>query len=343
MSSKKKPPSVTMKEVAQRAGVSSATVSRVLKVPEKVSHATRLLVEQAASELGYMPQALNRHLKNNMMQIVLVIAADVCDPVFSDIISGIENTAARRGYLVIVGDCSHQDKQEKSFINLIINKGIAGVLLCNGRLPLFTSREERAHLPPMVMVNSFAQRLGLPSVSTDNLTAAFYAVNYLYQLGHQRVACIAESEEISVYQYRLQGYLQALTRHGYTPDPHYIVRANNTYQAGANALAQLLMLPKPPTAVFCHCDVTALGALAYAKQQGLHVPRDLSIMGFDNIMMAEFSDPPLTTMAQPRFDIGREAMLLLIEQMSGKKADNSSRLLDCQLIVRGSTCPPRVV
>ena len=137
--------------------------------------------------------------------------------------------------------------------------------------------------------------------------------------------------------YRLQGYVQALRRCGITVDPHYIARGDFTYEAGGNALKQLFDLPQPPTAVFCHSDVMALGALSWAKRQGINVPDDLSIIGFDNIALAEFCDPPLTTVAQPRFDIGREAMLLLLDQIQGQNVNSGSRLMDCELILRGTT------
>lgn len=331
---------ITMKDVAVKARVSTATVSRALMCPDKVSLGTRLRVEQAAVELGYLPMSLNRNLKPNLAPTVLVIVPDIGDPFFNEVLRGIEMTAARRGCLVILGNCTHQGKQEKRFIDLIINKEITGILLLGGELPLHASREQRRHLPPIVMVNESAPELGLPAVHIDNLTTAFNAVNYLHELGHQRVACIAGTEDMPLAQYRLQGYIQAITRSGKTVNPQYIIRGEVSYETGTKALEKLLALPRPPTAVFCHNDVLALGALFYAKQQGLSIPEDLSIMGFDNIPITQFSDPPLTTMAQPCFDIGREAMLVLIDQMSGKPVRNGSRLLDCELIVRSSTRSP---
>lgn len=211
------------------------------------------------------------------------------------------------------------------------------MLLLGSRLPFDASIEEQRNLPPMVMANEFAPELGLPTVHIDNLTASFDAVNYLHELGHQRIGCIAGPEEMPLCHYRLQGYVQALRRCGITVDPHYIARGNFTFEAGSTALEQLLALPQPPTAVFCHSDIMALGALSYAKRRGLKIPDDLSIIGFDNISLAEFCDPPLTTVSQPRFDIGREAMLLLLNQLSGQVVDSGSRLLDCELIIRGST------
>ncbi len=335
--SNKEVAAATMKDVAEKANVSTATVSRALMNPDKVSQSTRNKVEKAALEVGYFPQALGRSSKRNESRTILVIVPDICDPFFSEIIRGIEVTAAAQGYLVLIGDCAHQNQQEKTFIDLIITKQIDGMLLLGSRLPFDASIEEQRNLPPMVMANEFAPELELPTVHIDNLTAAFNAVNFLHELGHQRIGCIAGPEEMPLCHYRLQGYVQALRRSGITVDPHYIARGNFTYEAGANALEQLLALPQPPTAVFCHSDIMALGALSLAKRRGLKVPDDLSIIGFDNISLAEFCDPPLTTVSQPRFAIGREAMLLLLDQLSGQNVSSGSRLLDCELIVRGST------
>jgi len=339
--SRKQVAAATMKDVAVRARVSTATVSRALMNPEKVSQATRNRVEQAAIDVGYLPGSLNRNLKRNESRTILVIVPDICDPFFSEIIRGIEVTAADQGYLVLIGDCAHQNQQEKTFIDLIITKQIDGMLLLGSRLPFDASKEEQRNLPPMVMANEFAPELELPTVHIDNLTAAFNAVNYLHELGHQRIACIAGPEEMPLCHYRLQGYVQALRRSGMTVDPHYIARGDFTYEAGANALEQLLSLPQPPTAIFCHSDVMALGALSMAKRRGFRVPDDLSIIGFDNIALAEFCDPPLTTVAQPRFDIGREAMLLLLSQLNGHTVSSGSRLLDCELVLRGTTRAPK--
>lgn len=340
MKPKKPLVNATMKDVAVQANVSTATVSRALMNPDKVSQSTRNRVEQAAIEVGYLPHSLGRNIKRSESRTILVIVPDICDPFFSEIIRGIEVTAAAHGYLVLIGDCAHQNQQEKTFIDLIITKQIDGMLLLGSRLPFDASKEEQRNLPPMVMANEFAPELELPTVHIDNLTAAFNAVYYLQELGHRRIACIAGPEEMPLCHYRLQGYVQALRRNGIVVDPRYIARGNFTYETGAAALAQLIALPEPPTAIFCHSDVMALGALSQAKRSGLNVPEDLSIMGFDDIALSQFCDPPLTTVAQPRFDIGKEAMLLLLDNMNGQNVNSGSRLLDCDLIERGSTAAP---
>ncbi len=337
MKAKKQETAATMKDVALKAKVSTATVSRALMNPDKVSQATRNRVEKAAREVGYLPQPMGRNVKRNESRTILVIVPDICDPFFSEIIRGIEVTAANHGYLVLIGDCAHQNQQEKTFIDLIITKQIDGMLLLGSRLPFDASIEEQRNLPPMVMANEFAPELELPTVHIDNLTAAFDAVNYLCEQGHKRIGCIAGPEEMPLCHYRLQGYVQALRRCGIMVDPQYIARGDFTFEAGSKAMQQLLDLPQPPTAVFCHSDVMALGALSQAKRQGLKVPEDLSIIGFDNIDLTQFCDPPLTTIAQPRYEIGREAMLLLLDQMQGQHVGSGSRLMDCELIIRGST------
>ena len=338
---KKELPAATMKDVAEQAGVSTATVSRALMNPEKVSASTRQKVDQAVMAVGYSPHAMSRNLKRNESRTILVIVPDICDPFFADLIQGIEHTAAKSGYLVLIGDCAHQNQQEKTFINLIITKQIDGMLLLGSDLPFDASKEEQRNLPPMVMANEFAPELELPTVHIDNLTAAFEAVHYLLKLGHQRIACIAGPKHMPLCQYRSQGYVQALRRNGMSVESGLTVHGDFSYESGAQAVIELMSLPTPPTAIFCHNDVMAIGAMFQAKKMGLNIPRDLSIVGFDDIKASQFTDPPLTTVAQPRFQLGRQAMLLLLEQLQGNPGQNGSLLLDSELIVRESTAAPK--
>ncbi|GAB2946761.1 DNA-binding transcriptional regulator CytR [Hafnia psychrotolerans] len=341
MDEKKELAAATMKDVAEMAGVSTATVSRALMNPEKVSAATRQKVELAVVAVGYSPHALSRNLKRNESRTILVIVPDICDPYFADVIQGIERTAAENGYLVLIGDCAQQNQQEKTFINLIITKQIDGMLLLGSDLPFDASKEEQRNLPPMVMANEFAPELELPTVHIDNLTAAYEAVHYLIGLGHQRIGCIAGPDNMPLCQYRSQGYIQALRRNGLTVESSYTAKGDFSYESGALALAELMSQSVPPTAIFCHNDVMAIGAMYQAKKMGLHIPQDLSVVGFDDIKLSQYFDPPLTTVAQPRFQLGRQAMLLLLEQLYGNSVNSGSRLLESELIVRGSTAAPK--
>ena len=209
----------TMKDVAEQAGVSTATVSRALMNPEKVSAATRQKVEQAVQAVGYAPHGLARNAKRGDTQTILVIVPDICDPFFSEIIRGVEVTAAQEGYLVLIGDCAHQDQQEKTFLNLMLTRQIDGMVLLGSQLPFDAGIEDQRNLPPMVMGNEFAPEMALPTVHIDNLTAAFEAVNHLLQLGHRQIACITGPEHIPLSQYRLQGLHPALRRSNIAIDP----------------------------------------------------------------------------------------------------------------------------
>ncbi|WP_315709024.1 DNA-binding transcriptional regulator CytR [Brenneria uluponensis] len=340
MEQKRENTTATMKDVADMAGVSTATVSRALMSPEKVSAPTRQKVEQAVLSVGYSPHSITRNLKRNESRTLLAIVPDICDPFFSEILRGIEETATERGYLVLIGDCAHQRQNDKTFFDLIITKQIDGMLLLGSDLPFDVSKAEQRNLPPMVMANEFAPELELPTVHIDNLTAAFDAVHYLHQLGHQRIACIAGPEHLPQSQYRLQGYIQALRRCGLTIDNQYIVRGDFTYETGMKGLTTLMSHPAPPSAIFCHSDIMALGVLSQARRVGLDIPRDLSLVGFDDITQASYCFPPLTTVAQPRYDIGREATLLLLEQLYGHSVQSGSRLLASELVIRESTSPP---
>ncbi|MFM1046103.1 DNA-binding transcriptional regulator CytR [Yersinia enterocolitica] len=341
MEHKKEFTMATMKDVAEMAGVSTATVSRALMNPEKVSTVTRQKVEQAVLAVGYSPHALSRNIKRNESRTILVIVPDISDPFFADIIQGIEHAAAQQGYLILIGDCAQQTQQERTFVNLIITKQIDGMLLLGSNLPFDASKEEQRNLPPMVMANEFAPELELPTVHIDNLTAAYEAVNYLHELGHKRIACVAGPEHFPLCQYRLQGYIQALRRNGIAVDSDYIIRGDFSYEAEAETFATLMGLPHPPTAIFCHNDVMAIGAMWQAKRMGLRVPQDISVVGFDDLKLSQYCDPPLTTVAQPRYQIGQQAMLLLLEQLQGHSVQSGSRLLDTELIVRESTAAPK--
>ncbi|MEZ8792399.1 DNA-binding transcriptional regulator CytR [Vibrio splendidus] len=332
----------TMKDVAQLAGVSTATVSRALMNPEKVSVSTRKRVETAVLEAGYSPNTLARNLRRNESKTIITIVPDICDPYFAEIIRGIEDAAVENDYLVLLGDSGQQKKRESSFVNLVFTKQADGMLLLGTDHPFDVSKPEQKNLPPMVMACEFAPELELPTVHIDNLTSAFEAVNYLAQLGHKRIAQISGPTTATLCKFRQQGYQQALRRAGISMNPAYSTVGDFTFEAGAQAVRQLLALPEQPTAIFCHNDAMAIGAIQEAKKLGLRVPQDLSIVGFDDIQFAQYCDPPLTTISQPRYEIGRQAMLMMLDLLKGNDVQAGSRLLEAKLVVRGSTAPPRM-
>ncbi len=332
----------TMKDVAQLAGVSTATVSRALMNPEKVSASTRKRVEDAVLEAGYSPNSLARNLRRNESKTIVTIVPDICDPYFTEIIRGIEDAAMENGYLVLLGDSGQQRKRESSFINLVFTKQADGMLLLGTDLPFDVSKSEQKNLPPLVMACEYAPELELPTVHIDNLTSAFEIVNYLTQLGHKRIAQISGPDKAALCQFRHQGYQQALRRAGITMNTAFCTTSDFSFEGGAKALRKLLSLPEQPTAIFCHNDMMAIGAIQEAKRLGLRIPQDLSIVGFDDIQFSQYCDPPLTTVSQPRYEIGRQVMLMMLELLKGRDVRAGSRLLETKLVIRNSAAPPRV-
>lgn len=333
----------TMKDVAQLAGVSTATVSRALMNPEKVSPSTRKKVDEAVLESGYAPNSLARNLRRNESKTIVAIVPDICDPYYSEIIRGIEDAAVEHGYLVLLGDSGQQKKRESSFVNLVFTKQADGMLLLGTDLPFDVSKSEQKNLPPMVMACEYAPELELPTVHIDNLTSAFEVVNYLTQLGHEHIAEISGPESAALCHFRHQGYLQALRRAGITTNPAFHVFGDFTFEAGAKAVRQLLGLAQRPTAIFCHNDMMAIGAIQEAKRLGIRVPQELSVVGFDDIHFAQYCDPPLTTVCQPRYEIGRQAMLMMLELLKGHDVRAGSRLLETTLVIRDSAAAPQTV
>jgi LacI family repressor for deo operon, udp, cdd, tsx, nupC, and nupG len=332
-----------MKDVAQLAGVSTATVSRALMNPEKVSPTTRKRVEDAVLESGYSPNSLARNLRRNESKTIVTIVPDICDPYFAEIIRGIEDAAVEHGYLVLLGDSGQQQRRENSFVNLVFTKQADGMLLLGTDLPFDVSKSEQKNLPPMVMACEYAPELELPTVHIDNLTSAFEVVNYLGQMGHKKIAEISGPETAALCHFRHQGYLQALRRANVTMNPSYQIFGDFSFEAGAKALRQLYNLPIPPTAIFCHNDMMAIGAIQEAKRLGWRVPQDLSVVGFDDIKFAQYCDPPLTTVAQPKYEIGRQAMLMMLEVLRGNDVRAGSRLLETELVIRESVAHPRAM
>jgi LacI family repressor for deo operon, udp, cdd, tsx, nupC, and nupG len=160
-------------------------------------------------------------------------------------------------------------------------------------------------------------------------------------MGHKRIAQISGPEEAALCQFRHQGYQQALRRAGIALNTTYCAHSDFSFKGGARALRKLLSLPDAPTAIFCHNDTMAIGAIQEAKKLGLRVPQDLSVVGFDDIQFSQYCDPPLTTVSQPRYEIGRQAMLMMLELLKGRDVRAGSRLLETKLVIRNSAAPPR--
>lgn len=329
----------TIKDVALAAGCSTATVSRALATPEKVTEATRLRVTAAVAQVGYSPNVAARNLRRSESKTIVVLLPDIANPFFSEIIASLEEVAHRAGYQVLLGDCENDANRARGYFDLLRTNQADGIILMTTQVPrtLIQDRQTSANFP-LVMACEYFDGLALPTVCIDNRLAAAKAVEYLLSLGHQRIATITGPSHNPICHDRILGYQAELQRAGLSASPDWIAEGDFSFLAGYQQ-GRLLLDRAPanrPTAIFCHCDEMAIGLLKAARDLGVKVPTQLSVVGFDNIGFSEYCEPGLTTISQPRDEIGRSAMRLLLDILN-KKQVPLQQTPTTQLIVRDST------
>jgi len=326
-------------EVAKRAGVSTATVSRVLSQPSVVSPDTRRKVLQAVESLDYIPNSAAKNLRTLRTGKLLVTVPDISNPFFSLILQGIEETAQRDGYAVLLGDTQHDKDREDGYALMLKRKEADGLIFLGHRLPKEAAALVRSMPPgraPVVNGCEFSPHLGIPSVHIDNAKAAAEGMDHLYRLGHRRIGIVTGPLVSPLSRDRLRGATTRARAEG-TEQDFVIMHGDFSIESGAIAAERLLSRHERPTAVFCFNDEMALGVVNVAREWGLRVPDDLSVIGFDDIRFSQHMDPPLTTIAQPMREIGEGTVRLLLDILSGKTVGPTSVTLAHKLIVRGST------
>lgn len=333
-------------EVAKRAGVSTATVSRVLSQPDVVAPATRRKVLQAVEHLGYEPNSAAKNLRTLRTGKLLVTVPDISNPFFSLILQGIEEAAQREGYSVLVGDTQHDDKREDNYALMLKRKEADGLIFLGHRLPKTAAELVHAVAPrcaPVVNGCEFSPRLGIPSVHIDNAKAASEAMDHLYRLGHRRIGIVTGPLVSPLSRDRLNG-ATARAKRAKAERDFIVMNGDFSIESGSVAAERLLGRRDPPTAIFCFNDEMAMGVLETAKRRHVRVPDDLSVIGFDDIRFARYTDPPLTTVAQPMRAIGEGTVRLLLQILNGDGTTvPDSVTMPHTLTVRSSTAPPRSV
>ncbi len=327
-------------DVALKANVSIATVSRVVnKSDHKVNPATREKVLAAISELDYRPNALAKGLLMKKTMTIGIIIPDISNPYYAEIVRGIQDTADLAGYAVMLHNTDGKQERIIRYIYLLREKSADGVIFCGGiingqeTLTILKELKER-----VVVVGR--HEVDFPAVMVDNVGGATQAVQHLIDLGHRRIGCIAGPDGSTTSADRLAGYGNALARNGLPQNGHLVKRGNWSPESGYLLAKELLTGKMRPTAILCANDQMAFGAIKAARELGLNVPRDLSVVGFDNVPPGSYFDPPLTTVEIPMYDIGRAAMRVLIDLLSGEKFEKL-RLFNTKLLVRGSTTARR--
>lgn len=327
----------TIEDVAAIAGVSIATVSRAINEPAKVADATRRRVNDAIARTGYTTNAMARSLRMRRANMILILAPDVGDPNFSNILVGLETEASKRGYGVLIGNTQHDPTRETDYLRFISSNQADGLILLTGHLPFGIGHDgPEARLPPMVAVNEPVPGERVPFVGVDNFEGARIAAEHLISQGHRRIAFIGRASNREVNELRERGYRAALGNAGIAIDPGLILDGDGTTESGRQAAEHMFVRDVLPSAFLCVNDATALGVIIALNARGYDLPRQFSVMGFDDISFASFVTPSLTTMKQPRSKIGEAAMDLLLAVVEGREPQQRQVLLRSELILRNS-------
>jgi LacI family repressor for deo operon, udp, cdd, tsx, nupC, and nupG len=331
----------TIQDVARDAGVSTATVSRVFSAPELVLEGTRQKVMEAVNRLGYEPNFAAKSLRTLRTEKILVTVPDISNPFFSRVIRGVEEAAHAAGYSVLLGDTRHQEEREEQYATMLRRKEADGLIFLGHRLPdtLVDMVAAMGLRTPIVNGCEFAPDLGVASAHIDNSGAASEVMDHLYGLGHTRVGVITGPLASPLSADRLAGVRAAAERHGHA-GALQVVTGDFTIESGLRQAGALLNKPRRPTAIFCFSDEMAMGALEAIRRRDLNCPRDVSLVGFDDIRFAEYLAPQLTTVSQPMDEIGHEVVRLLLDILSGRATTLQQVTLPHRLIVRSSTAPP---
>jgi DNA-binding LacI/PurR family transcriptional regulator len=340
-----------IEEVARALGVSITTVSVVLSgrpSTARISEATRVAVKKAAEELGYVPNSTAQNLRRKRTTMLTLIVGGLENPFFTDIAASVRANAVAHGYEVNVID-GLQAEDELHALKQLSNGSSAGVIVASGRHSL---REEAIstlqslvqHGLPAVIMCDRSHAPKIPSVWLDDDLCAYHLTNHLLRLGHRHIGYLTdnwsgvEAGQESVELDRFRGYARALTESGIEIDPvRTVVKTESTLEGGYNAIHQLLARPDfRPTAIFCTCDIMAIGALRGLYEAQVRVPEDIAVVSIDGITLGQFITPALTTMVQPREELGRIATDMLLALIAGEEPVPAEQMLRAELLVRES-------
>jgi LacI family repressor for deo operon, udp, cdd, tsx, nupC, and nupG len=326
---------VKMSDVAKLANVSTATVSRVISNPGSVKEGTRKKVLETIEQLNYQPNILARYFRKMETKTILVIVPDISNPFFSKILRGIESIAVQNGYQVLLGDSDNDVQREYNFLDQLRQRQADGMILLTARMNR-EMIEEIADQFPVVLACEYLEGSSIPTVSIDNISSARRATEHLIKMGHTRIAHITGPMQVILSRDRLKGYQQAMMQYHLNLDSLLVQEGDFSYEAGYNLMSKFSALETPPTAIFAANDEMAIGAVKAAKDKGMRVPEDIAIVGFDNIKISSIFEPEITTTAQPMFEIGQQAMDMLLKLINNEDVSRRQIVLTDELIVRQS-------
>lgn len=333
------PRMVKIEDVARAAGVSVATVSRVLNEQGHVLPETQEKVRKAADELRYQPNLSARNLRKNESRIILILAPNFSNPYYSNVLAGICDVSRNLGYSTLIYNTYDSNALDQTLVTHLFQKNRA-----DGMITLAINRDDRwltqiAGKYPLVQCSEYVEDEPIPHISVDNRSAAKESVSMLIAQGHRRIGIVTSANRYLSSANRMRGYLDALEEADIARDESLIAYASADYSfaSGKQAARELLSLPEPPSAIFCVSDILALGVIAAAGKMGLQVPWDLSVTGFDDVDYTTMFHPYLTTVSVPCYDLGRRSMQLLYDQIVQKPGAEREVYLPHKVIVRETT------
>jgi LacI family transcriptional regulator, repressor for deo operon, udp, cdd, tsx, nupC, and nupG len=325
-----------LESVAKHAGVSISTVSRALTRPDRVATATRERVLESAAVLGYAPNQLARSLRMQGSRTIGLIISDILVPFHSEVAKGVEDIASAHHYTTILCNSSEDGSKEKQYLELLKGFKVGGVILEPTEAGVATIEALARAGTPVVEVDRISGARGVSAILSDNIDGARQAAQYLLGLGHSSFGMIAGDTMITSGRERLQGFEEELNHQNVKLEANRIVRCRNTDASGYDAFLRLFDQPEPPKAVFVGNFQMMGGVLRAVRKLGLRVPKDLSLIGFDDSTWASVVDPPITVIAQQAYELGRMAAQMILDSIEGKKTKLGVTRLPTKLIERES-------
>jgi len=332
--------SSTIYDVAKKAGVSIATVSRVLNNSSAVSDRTRRLVKMAIKELNYTPNVIASALTKKSTLTLGLLIPDVSNPFFSELSRGVEDASNDFGFNIIMCNTDYSSQKEAAYIKLLRQKSVDGFIIStayyNDENVIELLKDD---MPLVLLGRDIEDTEGLPIdvVGSDNVKGGYLATKHLIELGHKRIACLLGPPQIKVNLEREIGYLKAMREAKLKVFPELVGYGDFKFEFGYKKTLEIFKRPIKPTAFFAANDLTALGVIKALKTLRLSVPRDVSVVGYDNTILAELTDPPLTTINQQMRKMGYLATKLLIKRIKGERSPGKRLVCDTQLILRKTT------
>ncbi len=328
----------TIRDVAERAGVSVATVSHVLNGTRKVADQTACRVRTAMDELDYHPDASAQSLRRRTTKVVGVLVSDIANPFFAAVVRGAEAKAREEGYSLLIGNTGESPEDEEIYLQLLRRKRVDGVLVApTGNCEPIERMVRRG--TRVVLIDRKLPGIEAPAVLSENRAGGHHATDYLLAQGHRRIGIILGLPEASTTTERLSGYKDALASYGVSFCSGLVACGYSQVREGMEACRALLNQPRPPTAIFATNNLMTLGALQAIHSLGLRCPDDVSLVGFDDFEWVEAFDPPLTTVAQDPFQIGQTAASTLLASLRGEDIPNAELRINTELRIRGSVSP----